>query len=271
MGILPVRIRGIGILPMIQGLQAHATSKGKGIPNAFSRVGDPKMPSPRAPRPLGALRFAPVRVEYASMRWYRHALIPILFVLAGCATQRVTNPPRTATEQFLLSKAVTDAVEALNFDVLHGRRVHVDERFFGAPEKEVVFGTLRARLLLSGVQIAPDAKGAEIVLEVRSDGVGIDRYDSIVGIPSIGAPPAATSAATGVPTAGIITPEVAIIKETRQISFASIGYVAYWADTGEVVATSGPSVGRAWRSDSWILNFGPRTSGTIPPVEHHLE
>jgi hypothetical protein len=37
-GILPAS-RGIGILPMIHGLEAHATSKGK-------------MPSPRAARPL---------------------------------------------------------------------------------------------------------------------------------------------------------------------------------------------------------------------------
>jgi hypothetical protein len=195
----------------------------------------------------------------------------LLLVLAGCATQRVTNPEKTATEQFLLSKAVADAVEPLNFDVLHGRKVYLDDRFFGAPEKALALGELRAKLLLSGVQVAPDAKEAEIILEVRSGGIGIDRYDSIIGIPSIGAPSAATSAATSIPTIGIVTPELAIMKETKQISFASIAYVAYWADTGEVVASSSPSLGQAWRDDWWILNFGPRTVGTIPPVEHKLE
>jgi hypothetical protein len=199
------------------------------------------------------------------------ALGALLLMMAGCATQRVTNPERTATEQFLLSKAVRDAVEPLSFEVLHGRRVYLDDRFFGAPEKVLVLGELRAKLLLSGVQLVPEAKGAEIVLEMRSEGVGIDRYDSIVGIPSVGAPSAATSAATSVPMIGIVTPELAIVKETKQISFASLAYVAYWADTGEVVATSGPSVGRAWRDDWWVLNFGPRTVGTIAPVEHKLE
>jgi len=195
----------------------------------------------------------------------------VLIALTGCATQRVTNSERTATEQFLLSKAVTEAVEPLSFDVLHGRKVYIDDRFFGAPEKVLVLGELRARLLLSGVQVAPDAKEAEIILELRSEGIGIDRYDSIIGIPSFGAPSAATSAATSVPMVGIVTPELAIVKETKQISFASIAYVAYWAGTGEVVASSGPSLGRAWRDDWWILNFGPRTVGTIPPVEHKLE
>jgi hypothetical protein len=183
----------------------------------------------------------------------------------------VTTSERTATEQFLLSKAVTEAVEPLSFDVLHGRKVYIDDRFFGAPEKVLVLGELRARLLLSGVQVAPDAKEAEIILELRSEGIGIDRYDSIIGIPSFGAPSAATSAATSAPMVGIVTPELAIFKETKQISFASIAYVAYWAGTGEVVASSGPSLGRAWRDDWWVLNFGPRTVGTIPPVEHKLE
>lgn len=196
--------------------------------------------------------------------------VPALAFL-GCATQRVTNPERTATEQFLLSKAVTEAVGPLSFAMLHGRRVYIDDRFFGAPEKVFVLGEVRAKLLLSGVQVAADRKEAEIVLEVRSAGVGIDRYDNILGIPSIGAPAAATSAAAGVPTAGILTPEVALVKEVKQVSFASVSYIAYWADTGEVVATSGPSIGMAWRDDWWILGFGPRTIGTIPPVDHQVE
>ncbi len=199
------------------------------------------------------------------------ALFLFVLALAGCATQRVTNPERTATEQFLLSEAVAEAVEPLSFDVLHGRKVYVDDRFFGAPEKASVLGELRARMILSGVQIASDAKEAEIILEVRSAGVGIDRYDSIVGIPAIGATAATTSAAVGVPTAGIVTPELAFVKEIKQVSFASVAYVAYWAGTGEVVASSGPSIGSAWRDDWWVLGFGPRTIGTIPPVDHHVE
>ncbi|HNS22937.1 MAG TPA: hypothetical protein PKH24_20730 [Sedimentisphaerales bacterium] len=192
-------------------------------------------------------------------------------ILCGCATQRVTNPERTATEQFLLSKAVTEAVAPLSFDVLHGRRVYIDDRFFGAPEKAFVLGELRAKLLLSGVQVAPGIGEAEIVLEVRSPGVGIDRYDSLLGIPSLGSTASTTSAATGIPTTGIVTPEVAIVKGIKQVSFAGVAYVAYWADNGEVVTSSGPFVGSAWRDDWWILGFGPRTSGTIAPVDHQRE
>jgi hypothetical protein len=183
----------------------------------------------------------------------------------------VTNPERTATEQFLLSQAVVEAVEPLSFEVLHGRRVYIDDRFFGSPEKTFVLGELRAKLLLAGVQVSPNEQTAEIILEVRSAGIGVDRYDSILGIPAIGAPSLATSGATTVPTATIITPELALVKEIRQVSFASVAYVAYWANTGEVVASSGPSLGRAYRDDWWLFGFGPRTIGTVPPVDHHVE
>jgi len=197
--------------------------------------------------------------------------VSAVLALCGCATQRVTQPERTATEQFLLSKAVTEAVGPLTFEPLHGRRVYVDDRFFGAPEKPFVLGELRAKLLLAGVLVAQNQQMAEIILEVRSAGVGIDRYDSLIGIPSIGAPSSTTSAASGVPAIGIVTPELALVKETKQLSFASVAYVAYWVDTGEVVASSGPFVGKAYRDDWWVLGFGPRTIGTIPPVDHHAE
>ena len=196
---------------------------------------------------------------------------PAVLALCGCATQRVTQPESTATEQFLLSKAIAEAVEPLTFEPLYGRRVYVDDRFFGAPEKAFVVGELRSKLLLAGVLVMQNQQMAEIILEVRSAGVGIDRYDSLIGIPSIGAPSSATSAASGVPLIGIVTPELALVKETKQLSFASVAYVAYWVDSGEVVASSGPFVGKAYRDDWWVLGFGPRTIGTIPPVDHHVE
>lgn len=191
--------------------------------------------------------------------------------VGGCANLRVTDPSRTATEQFLLSQAAIEAVRPLSFEALHGRKVYVDDKYFAASEKEFVLGELRAKLLLSGVQLFAKPEQAEIIFELRSGGVGIDRYESLIGIPSIGAAAAAASAAAGVPVASIVTPEIAFTKEVRQIAFASVAYVAFWVDTGEVVASSGPSVGRAFRDDWWLFGFGPRTIGTVPPVDHRIE
>ncbi|MBN1360198.1 MAG: hypothetical protein JW993_06380 [Sedimentisphaerales bacterium] len=197
-----------------------------------------------------------------------------LFAVAlagGCSHVRVTDPARTATEQFLLSQAAIAAVKPLSFEALHGRKVYLDDKYFAASEREFVLGELRAKLLLSGVQVSPQREEAEIVLEVRSGGVGIDRYESLFGLPAIGAAAAGASAATGVPVPSIVTPEVAITKEIKQVGFASVAYVAFWVDTGEVVASSGPSIGKAYRDDWWLFGFGPRTTGNIPPVDHRIE
>jgi hypothetical protein len=193
------------------------------------------------------------------------------WLLGGCANIRVTDPSRTATEQFLLSQAAVKAVEPLSFEALYGRKVFVDSVYAAAAEKDFVLGELRAKLLRSGVELVGKREDAEVILELRSEGVGIDRYESLLGIPSLFAPSGTTSTATQAPIATLVTPELAITKKIRQVGFASVAYVAYWKDTGEVMASFGPSIGRTYREDWWLFGFGPTTLGTIATVEHEFE
>ncbi|MCF7958599.1 MAG: hypothetical protein K9M57_09150 [Phycisphaerae bacterium] len=199
------------------------------------------------------------------------SLLTLIFLGAGCSNVRITNPARTATEQFLLSQAAVEAVTPLSFDVLHGRKVYLDSSYFAPVEKEFVLGELRAKVLNSGVQIVNKREDAQIILEIRSGGVGIDRYESLLGIPSLMTPSTATSAVSGTPMASLVTPELAISKTIKQVAFASVAYVAYWADTGEVVASIGPTIGKTHREDWWFLGFGPKSLGNIPPVNFEIE
>ena len=205
-----------------------------------------------------------------------HLLTPLLLVvvsvaLRGCATIRVTDPPRSATEQFLLSEATRKAVDQLSAEALRDRAVYVDTSYlissaFPSPENLFYVAELRNKLLLGGVRLAENREKAQIVLEVRSGGIGIDRLEYLLGLPSI-----YLSGDIGGETSGanapIQTPELAIVKSTKQYGFASAAFVAYWADTGELVASSGPFIGRTLREDWWIFGFGPRTVGDIPPAE----
>ena len=55
-----------------------------------------------------------------------HLLFPTLCVLLasinlGCATVRVTDPARTATEQFLMTEASVRAIEQLSANALRDR------------------------------------------------------------------------------------------------------------------------------------------------------
>lgn len=163
----------------------------------------------------------------------------------------------------MLSTAATEAVDGLSFDNLRGRQVWLDDRYFAASESAFVLGQLRARLLLAGVRLVPERNLCDVVVEVRSGGVGIDRYDSLAGLP----PVFITSPIEGAAGAPLVTPELAITKNQRQRGFASVAYVAYWRETGDVVAASGPSVGQSFRDDWWFFGLGPRTTGDIAPSE----
>ena len=186
-------------------------------------------------------------------------------IMNGCANVRITDPAKTATEQFLLSQAAIKAVSLLSFEAISGRKVYLDTTYFSPTEKDFVISEFRAKMLLSGVSITPKREDAEIVVEIRSGGVSIDRYESLFGIPSFATPSSLTSTIT------LVTPEIAITKKIRQLGFASVSYVAYWADTGEVVASSGPAVGKSNREDWWLFGFGPSTIGDIPPVDYETQ
>jgi hypothetical protein len=194
----------------------------------------------------------------------------VLTVIASsCATVRVTDPPETATQQYLMRQAVQEAVTKLSAEPVRDRKVFIDSSYLTSRwepslDHSFLLGELRAKLLLSGVRLARFRDEADIVLEVRSQSVGIDRYDYIIGIPAISL--GTSSAATGVPVP-INTPELALIKTTKQRGYANVAFVAYWKDTGEVVAASGPFDGRTLREDVWILGFGPRTVGDVPPAQ----
>ena len=205
-------------------------------------------------------------------------LAPLLLVLfsltGGCATIRVTDPQRTATEQFLMSQAVTRSLEQLNYDALRDRKIWIEtgylsgaeqvtvngevrQRLFTTAEQAFATGELRERLLQAGARIVQEKKQADVIVEVRRGGIGIDRLENLIGIPSLVFPN----------SFGVSTPEFIFYKNTRQRGFASVSFVAYRADSGEYITSSGPYIGRTIRDDFWILGAGPRTVGNVPTTE----
>ena len=161
------------------------------------------------------------------------------------------------------------AVAQLSMDALRDRMVYVDPQYlYGFQERNAVQETeflvadVRAKALASGVRLADHKEDAQITMELRSLGVGVDRTEFLLGIPALYLPNASTS--TNVPVA---TPELAIVKRTTQKGFGSVAYVAYWNKTGELVAQSGPVSGKTLRQDYWFFGIGPSTVGNIIPTE----
>lgn len=192
-----------------------------------------------------------------------------MLALTGCATIRVTEPGHSATEMFLMSEAADKAVDQLATAPLRDRKVYIDTTYFHAQMvQEYTLGDIRAHLLENGVRLVNKRDQAQIILEVRNGGIGIDRYNYLLGIPPIFLPATGTSSAVGNAALGsVVTPELAIFKSTRQKGYARIAYVAYWRDTGEIVASSGPFVGRTEREDWWFFGVGPNTTGDIATTD----
>jgi hypothetical protein len=199
----------------------------------------------------------------------RTALVVLLLGLAiagGCSSIRITDPDHTADELYLENVASKLAVDQVSATVLRDRRVFLDSIYLTAAtqpsdQQQYMIGELRAKLLLSGVRLTAVRKDAEIILEPRSQGISVNHIEFLLGVPA--------SSVGGIFTGGIAatTPELSLLKTTNQHGFSSIAFVAYWADTGEVVAASGPFVGRTTRDDYWFFGAGPRTLGNVPPAE----
>ena len=192
-------------------------------------------------------------------------LLIAAWLAGGCTTVRTTDPPKTATEQFLTSVAAANAVRQLTADPLRGRRIFVDDTYFPTRENQFTLGEIRAHLLIAGVRLTTKREEAEIILEPRSGGIGIDRYEFLLGIPSL--PLGTVASAAGLPAGTITTPELALIKNTRQWGTAGVAFVAYWAETGEIITSSGPETGRSYREDWWFFGWGPNSVSNIPPTQ----
>lgn len=195
--------------------------------------------------------------------------LALLAAGAGCASIRVTDPPRTATEQFLMTAAVQRAVDQLSMEAMRDRNVFIESQYLTSTtqptyEHSFMLGELRARLLMAGARLANQREKATVIIEVRSGAVGIDRENFLLGIPSAYWPGSLTG---GADAAGLSTPELSIVKSTKQKGYASVAIVAFWADTGAIIASSGPFVGRTLREDWWFFGTGPRTIGNIPTTE----
>src|SRR5829696_6485516 len=118
------------------------------------------------------------------------SLLLILPSVVGCATIRTTDPTRTATEQFLMSEATRKAVDQLSAEALRDRKLFIDTSYlisaaYPTPENLFLVAELRNKLLLGGVRLVPRREDSQIVLEVRSGGIGIDRLEYLLGIPSV--------------------------------------------------------------------------------------
>ncbi|HAD60932.1 MAG TPA: hypothetical protein DCG12_16960 [Planctomycetaceae bacterium] len=174
-----------------------------------------------------------------------------LLLLTGCTSTATTNTARTAREQLLLSSAVDQSLRKVDFAPLQGQKVFVEEKYLECVDKPYIIGSVRHRVLRSGAGLVSDAKDADVVLEVRSGGVGTDSSESFVGIPEITLP-------------GMLTlPEVRVAERKSQYGYARLGMVLYDQKTGQVLGDGGIALAETDNRNSYVMGIGPFQNGSL--------
>ena len=157
--------------------------------------------------------------------------------VSGCSTVKETTPPRTATEELLLSTATDRAIEPARFPWLEGKKVFVEDKYLESYDKGHAVGLLRERISASGALLVKTDDRADVIVELRADALSMDLADLLVGIPGMAVP---------VPLAGpVTTPELALFKSHKFDSITKVALFAYERASGRYVESAGPMLGRA--------------------------
>jgi hypothetical protein len=189
------------------------------------------------------------------------ALYTLAAVLAGCGTTKWTDTRRSATEQLLISDAMDQAVNQIDFRALAGRPVYLDaEPLKGATDADYLISSLRQHLLANGCILKDKNTEAECIVEARAGAVGTDRHDLTYGIPSVSIPAVIPVAGVGIPPQ---IPEMPFVTRTDQRAVAKIAVFAYHRETGRPVWQSGIIPVESTAKATWLFGAGPFQRGSI--------
>jgi len=158
-----------------------------------------------------------------------------LLLLCGCYTAKMSEPPRTALEQLVLSRSSDLAMDGVDLTWVRGKKIFVEEKYFDSYDKPYVIGLIRQHLNEAGGLLMKTDDKADMIVEIRSGGLGMDTSETLFGLPALTVP---------VPLSGSLqTPELAFYKNTKANGIAKFALFAYTRDTGEFVRSVGPVSG----------------------------
>jgi hypothetical protein len=172
-----------------------------------------------------------------------------------------TNPPRSATEELLISAATDRAAAGMHLHQPQGTSVFVDSSQFEGTDSKYAIGAIRDSLLKQGMRLAEDKKGAAMVAEIRSGALSLDQSSTLLGIPEFNIPlPFVAS--------GFTFPEIALYKAEEQKGIAKFALTGYDARTGALEAASEPLYGFSHKIKRTLLIFLSWTENDAVPDEN---
>ena len=131
--------------------------------------------------------------------------IVLLLLSTGCVSRVVSNTPRTALEQMLLTGAVDRALEKLELPEVRDKKVCLDFSSLKGYDADYVRVAVRARFARLGARLVEAREKADYVAEVASGSLGTEFKTTLVGLPSF-----------PMPQTQLTSPEVPLYRSAEQ-------------------------------------------------------
>ncbi len=178
----------------------------------------------------------------------------VLVLLAGCATTKESDTARTGIEQLLVSSAVDQALDKVDFAPIRGAKVYLEEKYLDCVDKNYVIVSLEERILRNGSTLVDKPEDADVVMHVTSGAVGTDRQEKFVGVSEIPLPPPSP----------ISIPQVTLISRTRANGTAKLKIVAFDVKTRRPVLGGHAVLARSDFKSWKLMGAGPVETGSVP-------
>jgi hypothetical protein len=193
-------------------------------------------------------------------------MIPVVILLlaAGCGT----TTQRLATEQLLMSDAVDEAVDQIDFSALQNQTVFLDTTYIkpvegiGFVNSEYIISSLRQKLTTAQCLIQDNKEEADIIVEPRVGTLGTNGNEVTYGLPQTSAISTASAAIAHTPALPAI-PEISVGRSDAHSAIAKIIVYAFERESKRPVWQSGIAKAESNSNNTWILGAGPIQRGTI--------
>jgi len=184
--------------------------------------------------------------------------IVLLLPFVGCTSIEETLPDRTATEQSLLSTAAQRSLDQMTLKGISDRTVFLETENLEAFDAGYVIAGAHHILLKSGARVVSDASDADMIAELRSGALSMDKRGTLIGFPETG---------LGLPTVfEIKLPQLALFSSNKLDSLAKLALTVRDRASGRFIGTTNVQMGRAYVYDYSVMGVPFRFSD-LPEYE----
>jgi hypothetical protein len=169
----------------------------------------------------------------------------------GCATMKQSDTSRTGLEQLLISNAIDQSLQKVDFRPIAGAKVHLKTDLLDCVDKNYAILSMKGKLLANQCTLVDKPEDADVQLEIASGGVGTDRTELVVGTPEI--------------PLGLMgsVPKVNFYERNKAMGTAKLAIVATDVKSKQPVIVTGSSLARSDHQHWSALGMGPVLSGSV--------